>query len=155
MNEVLAILVGAVVIGGLAVAAALLKPQRSPVDHTTARTVSGSDDPMPQIGGSRTFRLGVAGESYDNADGTSRQRIIRMCSAGEPMQLVPEPENPHDNRAVKVCRQSGEQVGYLPSGHGLFKKVKDGRVSVVVDGIHGGTREKPSSGLVLAITVRG
>jgi hypothetical protein len=70
------------------------------------------------------------------------------------MQLVPEPDNPHDKRAVKVCRQSGEQVGYLPRGHGLFKKIKEGRVSAVIDGIRGGTRDKPNVGLVLAVTVR-
>ena len=65
-----------------------------------------------------------------------------------------EPDSPYDKRAVKVCRQSGEQVGYLPRGHGLFKKIVDGRVSAVIDGIRGGTRGKPYVGVVLAITVK-
>jgi hypothetical protein len=39
-------------------------------------------------------------------------------------------------------------------GHGLWMKIMDGRVSAVIDGVHGGTRGKPSRGVVLAVTVR-
>ncbi len=62
----------------------------------------GDDVPLAQPAGGRAFRLGVAGP---------RQRIIRKCSIGERLQLVPEPGNPSNKRTVGV---SGEQVGYLP-----------------------------------------
>jgi hypothetical protein len=67
--------------------------------------------------------------------------------------LLPEPSNTYDHLAVKVCRQSGEQLGYLPAGHGLTKRIRAGRVSAEIDSIIGGTRSKPSRGVVLAITV--
>ena len=151
VNEVLGLVAGMAVIGGLAVVLAL----RKQVDRKLSSSPDSTrDHPLPQMDGSRSFRLAVVGESHDNEDGTSRQQIIRGCRAGEPIRLVLEPYNPYDKRAVKVCRQSGEQVGYLPRGHGLFKKIKDGRVSAAIDGIHGGTPGKPSVGVVLAVTVK-
>jgi HIRAN domain-containing protein len=123
--------------------------------HTSMRSdASGDDARLAQPERGRSFRLGVAGESYDNPDGTSQQSIIRRCRVGEPVQLIRDPDNQHDMLAVKVCRQSGEQIGHLPRGHGLWRKIMDGRVSAVIDGVHGGTRGKPSRGVVLAITVR-
>jgi hypothetical protein len=62
------------------------------------------------------FFTKVAGVSYENRDGTSRQSIIKRCRPGEILHLVREPDNPHDANAVKVLRQNGEQLGYLP-GH--------------------------------------
>jgi hypothetical protein len=121
---------------------------------TTPSDASGDDAALAQPERGRSFRLGVAGESYDNPDGTSRQSIIRRCRVGEPVQLIPDLDNQHDMLAVKVCRQSGEQIGYLPRGHRLWRKLMDGRVSAVIDGVHGGTRGKPSRGVVLAVTVR-
>lgn len=37
------------------------------------------------------------------------------CSLGEELKLVPEPTNPYDPNAIKVCRTNGEQLGYLPA----------------------------------------
>jgi hypothetical protein len=34
------------------------------------------------------------------------------------------------------------------------EEIKDGRVSAVIDEVHGGTRDEPSRGVVLAVTVR-
>jgi hypothetical protein len=106
----------------------------------------GDDVPLAQPAGGRAFRLGVAGP---------RQRIIRKCSVGESLQLVPEPGNPGNKRTVGVFRQSGEQVGYLPRGHGLLKEIIDGRVSAVVDAIRAGTSANPARSVVLAVTMRG
>lgn len=61
----------------------------------------------------RVFRTKVAGVTYDNPDGSSRQKIIKRCRVGEEAQLVWEPNNPHDANAVAVRRQSDEQIGYL------------------------------------------
>jgi hypothetical protein len=103
------------------------------------------DASLAQPAGGRTIRLGVAG---------ARQRMIRKCSIGERLQLVPEPGNPSNKRAVGVFRQSGEQVGYLPRSHGLLKETMDGRVSAVVDTISAATLAKPARSLVLIVTVR-
>ena len=44
----------------------------------------------------RTIRSKVAGVSFCNDDGASRQRIIRrFCRAGKPLYVRPEPSNPH------------------------------------------------------------
>ena len=50
----------------------------------------------------------VAGVSYRNEDGSSRQSIIRRCHIGERLLLKPEPDNPVDPNAVRVLRQNGE-----------------------------------------------
>jgi hypothetical protein len=57
--------------------------------------------------------LQVHGLYHRNRDGSSRQQIIRSCRAGDVLNLVPEPDNPHDPCAIKVCRESGAQLGYL------------------------------------------
>lgn len=54
------------------------------------------------------FYAKVAGVAYDN-----RQAAIAKLGALETLHLVPEPDNPHDPNAIKVCRLSGEQIGYL------------------------------------------
>jgi len=66
--------------------------------------------------GNRVFHQQVHGISYQNDDGTSRQKIINHCSEGEEVFFVPEPDNRFDPAAVKVCRKDGEQLGYLPAG---------------------------------------
>ena len=66
----------------------------------------------------RIFRKQVHGIFHENADGTRRQKIIRDCSEGEELQLVPEPDNPVDPDAVKICRMNGEQIGYWPAEDG-------------------------------------
>lgn len=62
----------------------------------------------------RHFFGQVAGESHHNADGTSRQAIIPRCRVGELLRLEHEPDNPYDINAIRVLRQTGEQIGYLP-----------------------------------------
>jgi hypothetical protein len=64
----------------------------------------------------RHFFAKVAGESYRNADGSDRQAIIASCRVGEPLLLLPEPDNPHDENAIKVLREDGKQIGYLDAG---------------------------------------
>jgi len=61
----------------------------------------------------KSFYTKVVGVTHLNPNGSSRQEIIRNCEVGERLQLVREPENPHDPSAIKVCRESGEQLGYI------------------------------------------
>ena len=60
-----------------------------------------------------SFQTKVVGITESNPDGTSRQELIRRCRRGEPLLLIREPDNPDDENAIAVCRQSGEAIGYL------------------------------------------
>lgn len=42
-----------------------------------------------------------------------RQVAIRSLRVNEGLELVPEPDNPHDPHAIKVTKDSGEQIGYI------------------------------------------
>jgi hypothetical protein len=64
--------------------------------------------------GIRHYLTHIAGVKHFNADGTSRQRVIRELQPNCPLRLEEEPDNLHDPFAVRVCLQDGRQVGYLP-----------------------------------------
>ncbi len=67
---------------------------------------------MPERIPRREFQTKVVGVTFTNADGAPRQRIIAKCGIGEDIDLVPEPDNPHDANAVAVTRRrTGEQIG--------------------------------------------
>jgi hypothetical protein len=95
----------------------------------------------------------VVGESFKNPDGTSRQALIRTRSrVGATVQLVPEPDNPHDPNAVKVCLETGEQLGYVSSedAHDLANERRTGyRHAAIIHRVIGGTPDKPSRGVLL------
>lgn len=55
----------------------------------------------------------VAGISFHNADGTSRQTILGRLRPGDPVELVPEPDNPFDADAIRLLTRHG-QIGYVP-----------------------------------------
>jgi hypothetical protein len=69
------------------------------------------------------FYAKVAGVTYDN-----RQAVIARLSALETLDLLPEPDNPADPNAIKVCRRTGEQIGYLkrPRARRLVEKLELG-----------------------------
>jgi hypothetical protein len=64
----------------------------------------------------RSFKAQVHGINHGNPDGISRQKIISDCYTGEVLRLIPEPDNRYDECAIKVCRESGEQLGYWQGG---------------------------------------
>jgi hypothetical protein len=92
----------------------------------------------------RHFFSNVAGESYRNADGSSRQAIIPRCRVGEFLHLEHEPDNPHDINAIRVLRQTGEQIGYLErefAGEVVSRTAKGWGFHALVAGVgraHGG-----------------
>lgn len=57
--------------------------------------------------------LSVVGGIHPNADGSNRLFEIALCAPGEPIDLVPEPQNKHDPSAVAVFNCRGVQIGYL------------------------------------------
>ncbi len=60
----------------------------------------------------RIFFAQVHGIDHKNSDGSPRQAIIANCHVGEELVLVPEPSNRYDADAVRICRKSGDQLGY-------------------------------------------
>ena len=64
----------------------------------------------------------VVGVSKDNADGTSRQVIIKENVEEEDSVILQrEPENTYDPDAVRVMTVQGKQIGYL--GRDVAQKV--------------------------------
>lgn len=57
--------------------------------------------------------LAVVGADYTNERGPTRRFEIALCHPGEPVELVPEPKNPADPRAVAVFSTRGVRLGYL------------------------------------------
>jgi len=81
----------------------------------------------------RTYFVSVAGVSYNNDDGSSRQTIISRCKPGETLMLIREPDNKIDAGAIKVTRRNGQQIGYVPAqfarngdSGGLAQKIDSG-----------------------------
>lgn len=67
----------------------------------------------PSRVGWNDFSLPACGEWYENEDGSSRQAELALCSPGEMVHLVREPENEHDQMAVAIVSARGVRVGYL------------------------------------------
>jgi HIRAN domain len=97
----------------------------------------------------------VAGESYRNADGSDRQAIIPHCRVGELLVLEHEPDNPHDVNAIRVLRETGEQIGYLErefAGQVVSRSAKGQNFHAVIAGI-GRPRRSVPYGVALLIIV--
>ena len=100
----------------------------------------------------------VVGVTYDNDDGSSRQKIISRCTEGEDLLLEHQPDNPHDPNAVAVVKKrTGEQIGFLEArlAKDIIRLVeKEGRAYVCqILHIKGGTRDKPTLGVNIKIGI--
>src|SRR5208282_5365044 len=76
------------VAGTLAVAAVGATKQQQEPKATTAP----SEAPPPK----GIYFCEVKGVTHNNDDGTSRIAAQQLCSIGDPVKLVPEPNNEHD-----------------------------------------------------------
>ena len=65
------------------------------------------DDPYRSIGQQDQFYTKVVGVTFEN-----RQAIVEQLVAGQPLELVREHDNVHDENAIAVLAD-GEQIGYL------------------------------------------
>ena len=65
------------------------------------------DDPYRFIGQQDQFYTKAAGVTFEN-----RQAIVEQLVAGQPLELVRERDNIHDENAIAVMAD-GEQIGYL------------------------------------------
>ncbi|WP_230189320.1 HIRAN domain-containing protein [Sphingobium sp. CECT 9361] len=63
----------------------------------------------------RQLSLAVVGAQFSNANAKGPTRLfeIRICAPGEHVDLIPEPRNPADPRAIAVYSCRGIQLGYL------------------------------------------
>lgn len=101
------------------------------------------------------FTTSIAGVSYTNPDGQSRQDLIRALHEGDVLSLVPEPDNAYDANAIKVCVNDGVQIGYLPRAVAAKLAEHGDRPRFArVEAINGGTAEKPTLGVTIAISRR-
>lgn len=61
---------------------------------------------------SREAYIRVAGVTFEG-----RQGVLKESKAGDPILLVKEPDNPKDDRAIKVLNNSlspAQSIGYIP-----------------------------------------
>ena len=94
-----------------------------------------------------TYTLGIVGESH-------YQDAIRRCRQGDRVVLKREPENPYDENAVAVLRENGEQIGHLSRDHAewVARVIDEGKkVEAKIKRILGGTRDKPTRGVVIDV----
>jgi hypothetical protein len=111
----------------------------------------------------RWFKVGVAGESFSNADGISRQMLIKFaCRRGCKIELRREPNNKHDSDAVAVWARRKAwfglvtyegQIGYIPADRVLDEISswidRGGNVEARLHQVNGGTRGRKSRGVVI------
>lgn len=69
--------------------------------------------PIARLTKPREMSLAVVGLDFLNADKSHRRFEMALCTRGEPVQLLREPKNKADPRAVAVLSARGIQLGYL------------------------------------------
>lgn len=96
----------------------------------------------------------VAGVTFENDDGSSRQYFISRCRVGERVALIRKLDNPYSEYATAVVRNYGQQIGYVPEY--LAAEVCDEmelgyRVCGLIKDLTGGTADRPIRGVNLLI----
>ena len=61
------------------------------------------------------YRFNLVGITYDNDDGTSRQRILELSAGEKTAHLLRDTENEYDSNAFAIATSFG-LIGYLPAG---------------------------------------
>lgn len=88
-----------------------------------------------------SFYSKVAGVTFNNNDGTSRQKILSQCQVGEYLYARHEPIRGHPE-AVALYRANGEQVGWLNAGIAaeIAERLDKGaQVDVMISDLTGGS----------------
>jgi hypothetical protein len=83
--------------------------------------------------GMQELTLAVVGIDFPNADGTNRRSEALMTLPGEPVELVPEPKNPHGPDGVQLGYVNAERAPYIG---GRMNRGED--VAAIFQGIDGG-----------------
>ncbi len=104
------------------------------------------------------FYNSIAGVTFSNPDGRSRQDIIRRSvRVGIPLSLRFEDNNPVDKDAVALFTPDGDQVGYLKqrTAWDVRDHIKRERhVEAVVAEVRGATPEFPKLAVIIQVKVR-
>ena len=75
----------------------------------------------------------IAGVTFDNPDGSSRQELLQKLKPNAKLVLKREPTNQHDENAVKVLNGK-KMLGYLPrQAAAILAPVMDNRCKVRVE----------------------
>ena len=105
------------------------------------------------------FSLPAVGERFDNDDGSSRQLEIMCMLPGDSVDLVRQPDNPHDHMAVAIFTTTSKTcVGYLGRVKAQWIGSKMDRgvgVTAIVERIRGTGLNGSPVGLVLRINMEG
>lgn len=64
----------------------------------------------------RSYPSWIAGLRYRGPDGTKRGNYCLRLREGDRLDLVPEPNNKHDQDAIAI-KHNGRHLGYVPSRH--------------------------------------
>ena len=62
------------------------------------------------------YKVHLAGESFANPDGSSRQKELAKLQPGDDLFLTREPNNPHDPNAIRVESERVVGIGYIEGG---------------------------------------
>lgn len=57
-----------------------------------------------------TFDTTIAGVGHGD-----RAKLVKKLETGDPLMLVREPDNPHDENAIQVLNNAGRLLGYIPA----------------------------------------
>lgn len=109
-----------------------------------------------------SFHSKVAGVTYNNEDGDSRQKIIKKyCKAGDELELIREPDNEHSPTAIGVwLKKPSLKIGYVRSASDLSKRLSEhlnrGRtIRCKVSNVTGGQDDKETLGVNMFVEVIG
>jgi hypothetical protein len=81
------------------------------------------------------------------------QAAIANLSAGDPVTIQHEPDNPHDSRALRCTDLTGATIGYIERDSWLATAMIDRKTAIraQVETIIGGKPGKPSRGVLLTV----
>lgn len=104
------------------------------------------------------FSLPACGEQFENEDGSSRQAELARCQPGDWLDLVREPNNPHDPQAVAIFSERGIRVGYLRRQYASVwgSKIDRGMtIAAIVERVKGASLPGSPLGLVMRVNADG
>ena len=102
-----------------------------------------------------TIRTKVSGVSFENRDGSERQRIIAKCKAGDRLYLRHDPDNEYSDFAIEVHHGPPgheTQIGFLEDD--LASNLLNHLSANILD-VTGGTPDKPTRGVNMEILLSG
>ena len=103
-------------------------------EHARVAGVSYREKEILALASSSWYFDGLEKSDFDYGE-----KIYKFSFPDGPVDLVPEPSNPHDKNAIKVI-VSGQHVGYIKSGSCVhyLNLIRDGRILAMKADIEGG-----------------